>query len=40
MAIQIGDRVADQTFLRPDGESVLLSSFRTPLLLVFLRHLR
>jgi hypothetical protein len=40
MAIRIGERVADQTFFRPDGELVRLSSFHTPLLLVFLRHLR
>lgn len=35
-----GDLVGDLTFLRPDGTTALLSSFRgRPLLLVFLRHL-
>ena len=40
MAIQIGDCVADQAFLRPNGEKVRLSDYSGPLLLVFLRHLR
>jgi hypothetical protein len=40
MTIRIGDRVADLTFLHPNGDSVQLSSFSTPMLLVFLRHLR
>jgi len=36
---RVGDRVADLTFLRPDGATVRLSDFCRPLLLVFLRHL-
>lgn len=40
MTIQIGDRVSDLTFLRPDGEAVRLSEYSAPLLLVFLRHLQ
>ena len=40
MTLQLGDRVNDLTFLRPDGSSVALSAFvGRPLLLVFLRHL-
>jgi hypothetical protein len=38
--LNVGDRVADLTFLRPDGTAVRLSEFPGPLLLVFLRHLR
>ena len=37
---RVGDRVADLTFLRPDGSATRLSEFPGPLLLVFLRHLR
>ena len=39
MTIRIGDRVADLTFLRPNGDMVRLSDYPRPLLLVFLRHL-
>ena len=40
MPLQIGDRVEDWTFLRPDGAPVRLSEFTAfRLLLVFLRHL-
>lgn len=39
MAIQIGDRVEDLTFLWPDGKEVHLSDYPGTLLLVFLRHL-
>ena len=39
MAIQIGDRVPDLEFLRPNGDTVRLSDHPGPLLLVFLRHL-
>ena len=38
--LDVGDRVDDLTFLRPDGTAVRLSEFPGPLLLVFLRHLR
>ena len=38
--LDVGDRVADLTFLRPDGTAVRLSEYPGPLVLVFLRHLR
>ena len=38
--LDVGDHVADLTFLRPDGTAVRLSEFPGPLVLVFLRHLR
>ena len=39
MTIQIGDRVDDLTFLRPNSDAVRLSDHPGPLLLIFLRHL-
>lgn len=40
MAVQIGERVTDQTFVKPDGSPLTLSAFAgRPLLLIFLRHL-
>lgn len=40
MAVAIGERVEDVTFVQPDGRPVPLASFLgRPLLLVFLRHL-
>ena len=39
-ALDVGDQVADLTFLRPDGTAARLSEFPGPLLLIFLRHLR
>jgi hypothetical protein len=40
MVLQPGDRVADLTFLRPDGTAVRLSEFAArALILIFLRHL-
>jgi peroxiredoxin len=40
MTPKSGDLVGDLTFLRSDGSTVSLSSFRgRPLLLVFLRHM-
>lgn len=38
--VDVGDRVDDLPFLRPDGTAVRLSEFPGPLLLIFLRHLR
>ena len=38
--LKIGDPVGDLHFLRADGSPVRLSEFATPLLLVFMRHLR
>ncbi len=38
--LDVGDRVTDLRFLRPDGTSVSLSQFPGALLLIFLRHLR
>ena len=38
--LDVGDHVADLTFLRSEGTAVNLSEFPGPLLLVFLRHLR
>ena len=38
--LDVGDRVADLTFLRTDGTAVRLSEFHGPMLLIFLRHLR
>jgi peroxiredoxin len=40
LGLDMGSRVADLTFLRPDGSPVRLSEFQGPLLLIFLRHLR
>lgn len=40
MALRLGDRVADLTFLRPDRSTLRLSDLHKPLLLIFLRHLR
>lgn len=40
MALRIGDRVTDLTFVQPDGRALSLGAFAgRPLLLVFLRHL-
>jgi hypothetical protein len=39
MALQIGDRVDDLAFLRPNGDEARLSEYPGPLLLIFLRHL-
>jgi len=39
MGIQIGDRVDDLTFLRPDRKEVCLSDYPGTIVLVFLRHL-
>jgi hypothetical protein len=38
--VDVGDRVDDLAFLRPDGTAVRLSEHPGPLLLIFLRHLR
>jgi hypothetical protein len=38
--LDVGDHVADLTFLSPDGAAIRLSEFPGPLLLIFLRHLR
>lgn len=38
--LNVGDRVTDLTFLRPDGTAARLSEFPRSLLLIFLRHLR
>ena len=38
--LDVGDHVAELTFLRPDGTAARLSEFPGPLLLIFLRHLR
>ena len=38
--LDVGDPVADLSFLRPDGAAVRLSELPGPLLLIFLRHLR
>jgi len=40
MPVQIGDRVSNLTFLRPDGSAAQLADFPAPLLLVFFRHLQ
>ena len=38
--LQVGDRVGDLTFLRPDSAPVALSAFAgRPLIVIFLRHL-
>lgn len=37
--LDVGDPVADLSFLRPDGTTTRLSEFPGPLVLVFLRHL-
>jgi hypothetical protein len=40
VAVRVGDRVEDLTFVRPDGAAVALAAFAgRPLLLIFLRHL-
>ena len=40
VALKIGDRVGDLTFVQPDGSTVTLAAFTgQPLLLIFLRHL-
>jgi hypothetical protein len=36
----VGDQIDDLTFQRPNGTTVRLSDFPSPLLLIFLRHLR
>jgi hypothetical protein len=40
VTLRIGDRVADLTFVQPDGSVITLATFvGRPLLLIFLRHL-
>jgi hypothetical protein len=39
MTIQVGDRVDELTFLRPNGDTARLSDYPGTLLLIFLRHL-
>jgi hypothetical protein len=40
VALQVGDRVGDFAFVRPDGSSLRLAELTArPLLLIFLRHL-
>jgi hypothetical protein len=40
MTLRLGERPGDLTFLRPDGKTVALSAFTSPVLvLIFLRHL-
>ena len=38
--LRLGDPLPELTFLKPDGSSQLLTELQTPLLLIFLRHLR
>ena len=39
MGAQVGDRVGDFAFFRPDASAVRLAEFPRPLVLIFLRHL-
>jgi hypothetical protein len=40
VALPIGERVRDLTFVQPDGSAITLQAFAgRPLLVIFLRHL-
>jgi hypothetical protein len=40
VALRVGDRVGNLTFVQRDGDAVALAAFAgRPLLLIFLRHL-